>query len=329
MSSSGDSYTFRVGISLVIHNRLQEVEKTLGTLEEEVSDLDRVCLVDNGSTNRESLIQMKKRFHQFHWMENMQNMGFGAGHHQALNWLMDQNCQYLLLLNPDLSFPKGFLDSLIHESRGQEDHWVLGPLLVHEAGDDPVIDSAGLELDGCFRARDCFQGKKKSEAFNDSADVNPLKVQALCGAVLFIPSRLMPLRPEALVFSPEYFAYFEDLELGLELERRRVPMGLLPHLHVVHRRGGLSRLQNLVEKDWQSRPNAVRGAILNRYRTWFRHFGLLAGLFHYPKLLPYEWIRWTFILLRKPWLLKLIPEILHILKEERFRMRHPPIRIPG
>ena len=171
MSPSGDSYTFRVGISLVIHNRLQEVEKTLGTLEEEVSDLDRVCLVDNGSTNREFLNQLKKRFHQFHWMENMENMGFGAAHHQALNWLMDQNCQYLLLLNPDLSFPKGFLDSLIRESRRQEDRWVLGPLLVHEAGDDPVIDSAGLELDDLRRG---FQDAARLEKLYEAWGFNTL-----------------------------------------------------------------------------------------------------------------------------------------------------------
>ena len=33
----------------------------------------------------------------------------------------------------------------------------------------------------------------------------------------------------------------------------------------------MSRLQKFTEKDWISNPKQIRGAILNRYRTLFRH----------------------------------------------------------
>ncbi|MEC8843971.1 MAG: glycosyltransferase, partial [SAR324 cluster bacterium] len=116
MSSDRESFTFRVGISLVIHNRLEEVKKTLDSLSHAITDIDRVCLVDNASSNREDLDGLKKS-QQFHWMENSENRGYAAAHHQALNWLMEQNCQYCLLLNPDLALPKTILDDLSHASR--------------------------------------------------------------------------------------------------------------------------------------------------------------------------------------------------------------------
>ena len=328
MSSDRESFTFRVGISLVIHNRLEEVKITLNSLSQAITDLDRVCLVDNASSNSEDLDRLKKSYQLFHWIENSDNRGYAAAHHQALNWLMEQNCQYCLLFNPDLTLPKTILDDLSHASRKVKDLWVLSPLLVRDKKEDPIIDSAGLELDGFFRARDRSQGIQKSKAFPGGGVSTTQPVPALCGAMLWIPAQLLPLRPEALVFSTDYFAYFEDMELGMELQRRQVPMGLLPHIKVVHRRGGMSRLQKFTEKDWISNPKQIRGAILNRYRTLFRHNRLLFIFLRYPRLVPYEMIRWIYILFRKPWLLKLIPEIFSIFREETHRKRKPPIRRP-
>ena len=328
MSSDRESFTFRVGISLVIHNRLEEVKKTLDSLSHAITDIDRVCLVDNASSNRRDMDGLKKSYQQFHWMENSENRGYAAAHHQALNWLMEQNCQYCLLLNPDLTLPKTILDDLSHASRKVKDLWVLSPLLVCDEKEDPIIDSAGLELDGFFRAKDRFQGIQKSKAFPGVGVSTPQPVPALCGAVLWIPAQLLPLRPEALVFSTDYFAYFEDMELGMELERRQVPMGLLPQIHIVHRRGGMSRLRKFTEKDLISNSKQIRGAILNRYRTLFRHNRLFDILFRFPRLVPYEMMRWIYIVFRKPWLLELIPEIFNIFREEDQRKRNPPIRRP-
>ena len=78
------------------------------------------------------------------------------------------------------------------------------------------------------------------------------------------------------------------MELGMELERRQVPMGLLPQIHVVHRRGGMSRLRKFTEKDWGSNPKQIRGAILNRYRTLFRHNRLFDILFRLSMILFYN-----------------------------------------
>ena len=78
MSSDRESYTFRVGISLVIHNRLEEVKITLDSLSQAITDLDRICLVDNASSNREDLDRLKKSYQQFQWLENSENLGYAG-----------------------------------------------------------------------------------------------------------------------------------------------------------------------------------------------------------------------------------------------------------
>ena len=196
-----------MGISLPVHNRLDELEATLESLSDHITGVDRVCLVDNASEDQSGIDRLMKQFSSFHWIKNTKNNGFGAAHHQALAWLQAEDCRYMLLLNPDLRLPQGALERLIEISGGCSDRWVLGPLLVQSSDEDPLIDSAGLELDFLYRARDRFQGRRLSETALENPDSKlPEPVTALCGAVLFIPSRLLPLRPEASVFSTDYFA---------------------------------------------------------------------------------------------------------------------------
>ena len=181
----------RVGISLPIHNRLEELEVTLESLSEHLTSMDRVCLVDNASEDQSGIDRLMKQFSSFHWIKNEENTGFGAAHHQALAWLQEEDCRYMLLLNPDLRLPSGALERLIEASGECADRWVLGPLLVRSIDEDPVIDSAGLELDSLYRARDRFQGRRLSETALENPDSKlPESVSALCGAVLFIPARI-------------------------------------------------------------------------------------------------------------------------------------------
>ena len=319
-----------MGISLPVHNRLDELEATLESLSDQLTGGDRVCLVDNASEDQSGIDRLMKCFYSFHWIQNAENTGFGAAHHQALAWLQEEDCQYMLLLNPDLRLPPGALDQLIEASGECADRWVLGPLLVRSIDEDPVIDSAGLELDFLYRARDRFQGRRLSETPLENPDSKlPESVTALCGAVLFIPSRLLPLRPEAPVFSTDYFAYFEDIELGLELAQRDVSMGLIKDLRFVHRRGGFGRLREVAGSDWKEQREVVSGVLLNRYRTLFRHEGLWGGILKRPRLLPYEAIRWSYLMFRKPYLRSLFPEVVRVWREERDRRIRPPVRRPG
>lgn len=317
----------RVGVSVVVHNRLKELGPTLESLTRAVNDADRVCVVDNASDDRSMILKYRERFPRFHWRLSPENLGFGAGHHFALEWLMTQGCRYLLMLNPDLRMPADMLNRFVEVSRSCRDLWVLGPLLVRDGSDDPEIDSAGLELDGYYRAGDRFQGLRLSQTPLAKSDPDfPHRVPALCGAALWVPAQLLPLRPDAPVFSPEYFAYFEDMELGLELALNQTPMGLVPGIRLLHQRGGFGRLRAIKSSDRHLHPQALRGVLLNRYRTMFRQEGISA-LWKRPQLLFYEPARWTYLLLRYPYLASLLGEVSRIWKEEKYRKRHPPLRI--
>ena len=114
----------------------------------------------------------------------------------------------------DIKFLDSPFDKFVSISELYNDKWILGPLLIKENCRDPEIDSAGLQLDKFYRATDRFQGKKISQTYFRFPQKNKIeKVLSLCGAALWIPSKLLPLREESLIFSKEFFAYYEDIEL--------------------------------------------------------------------------------------------------------------------
>lgn len=302
----------RVGISLVCHGRLEEVQQTLSCVRALSPPPHRVCVVDNASPGQEQLKELRQRFPEFQWLCEDTNLGYGEGHHQALRWLLEQGCETFLLLNPDLRFPPDTLWQFQQASEQCGEQWILGPLLVQEEGEDPRLDSAGLVLDVCFRAKDRGQGLRRSQLWELSMSSGAvLPVWGLCGAALWIPRSLVPLHPGRLLFAPDYFAYFEDVELALYCQRQQIRMGLLTDLLVVHRRGGFGRLSQITSEDWEHRPAAVRGALLNRLCAWRRYS---PSSWQYPLFGGYELARGIYLFWKKPFLRPLLSEAWRILR---------------
>ena len=311
--------TFRIGISLVSYNRLDEVDKTLRSLRAALSPEDRVWVHDNASTDQVKLQELQGKFLEVIWTCSPENSGFGAGHHANLEQMQEAGGQYAFLLNPDLALRPGDLESMIQASQQKQDTWLLGPVLVKDEQADPVLDSAGLEWDATFRSFDRWQGQRWSETPLASYSSAVMEVPGLCGAAVWIPMTLLPLRAEAPVFAPEYFAYGEDGELSLMWRQKGGKLGLVPAVHLVHRRGGFGKLSTLQREDWEKQRKIVCSVLLNRYRTWYRYGRQELKGVTWLKWFFHELLRWGYILFRKPFLLELLPELKRILREEQRR----------
>lgn len=309
----------RIGVSLVSYNRLEELHETLSSLHRALGPEDGIWVHDNASSSSEALAALQCKFPDVRWTLSSENLGFGAGHHANLEQMRPFACRYTFLLNPDLRLEPEHIDAFLDASRQCEDRWILGPLLVQEDVPDPLLDSAGLEWDRWFRSLDRWQGRRWSDTPLAKSPQPVIEVPGLCGAALWIPSALISQETDLPIFSPEYFAYGEDLEFSLSWRFRGGRLGLVPKAWLVHRRGGFGRLKELDAEDWKHRQPAVRGALLNRYRTIFRHASKRQLLLNLPGWLAYEIGRWGYIALRKPFLMPLLLEVWAVFLEERRR----------
>ena len=130
-----------------------------------------------------------------------------------------------------------------------------------------------------------------------------------------MPSRLFPLREKAPrdLFAEDYFAYFEDLELGLYGGKKGGRAGIVTAALVKHRRGKANKLGAISREQWQQNPMIIEKMILNRYLTLARYKKESGFLRKLPGFVAYELVRWVYITLRKPFLLALLWPSLKIL----------------
>lgn len=299
----------RICIVIVSYNHHHCLEPCLHSLQSELSPEDTAIIIENHPHCSDSIHHLSNRFSQFHWIFNKNNLGFTGGNHQGIQWALSEGFHYIFLLNPDTELSKGALQELVSVSESKHNRWILSPILLQpDIKQDPTIDSAGLFLDRFFRARDRYRNQPLSTISTDNPDSILHEVKGLCGAALFIPASLFPIRENSAhdVFDDSFFAYFEDMEFSLYWIKKGNHMGVAPNAKVIHHRGGGSKLERITVEAWKANRVVIEKMILNRYITLTRHISRKELFKRLPLFMGYETFRWVYIAFRKPFLLTLL-----------------------
>lgn len=128
----------------------------------------------------------------------------------------------------------------------------------------------------------------------------PAPVLAACGAGMI--ARVAALRTVELddgPFPSEFFAFWEDFDLGWRLANRGWRIAYEPGARAVHRRGATAEAGQgrLI---FRRPPEIAAGIVLNRWATLIHNLHPVDFLIRLPVLLPAEIVMLTAILLRRP-----------------------------
>ena len=129
---------------------------------------------------------------------------------------------------------------------------------------------------------------------------SPARVLAACGAgMVYRRAALASAAVEGEVFPRDYFAFWEDLDLGWRVSNAGWEVAYDPRALATHRRGGTARPGHgrLIFR----RPPELAAAILaNRWATLVRNLHPVDFLQRLPVLLMGEFAMVTVLLLRRP-----------------------------
>jgi len=167
----------------------------------------RVMVVDNGSTDG-SQARVRREFPEVHLIENGLNLGFGEGNNIGMRAALADGAQYIALLNQDARADRRWIESLVRTAESDPSIGAVGSRIMLDSHPG-LLNSTGVlvNLSGCawdrgFARADGAMWRQPTEILAASG-----------GAVL--------LRSDALrrvgLFDADYFAYFEDLDLGVRL----------------------------------------------------------------------------------------------------------------
>lgn len=226
----------RLSVVLVNYNAgdfLVECLRSLYLAKDEL-DLD-IWVVDNASGDY-SVKLAKQNFPHIHYIENKENLGFGAANNQALRQIINE---FILILNPDTKVEKNTLPFMVDFMEKYPD---VGAATCKALKSDGELDLAYhrgfptpwasflyyfLKDDRLYHLRNRDMGKAH-------------EVDAISGS--FFLTRKSVLDKVGL-FDEDYWMYAEDLDLSFRIKKAGFKVMYVPDVQVVHLKGVSSGLK--------------------------------------------------------------------------------------
>lgn len=225
-----------VSLSIIIVNFnagdfLYQCLKSLDIAKKDL-DLD-IWVVDNASSDG-SLEIPKKEFPYIHFIENKENIGFGAANNIALKQV---NTEYILLLNPDCYVDSRSLRFMLDFMQENPE---VGAASCKVEKQDGSIDWASHRGFPTPWASFLYLVFKNDSLYHltDRDMRHEHEVDAIAGA-FFITRRsvLDKVGPPVGGFDEDYFLYAEDIDLCFRIKQAGFKIMYVPDVAVLHHKG--------------------------------------------------------------------------------------------
>lgn len=178
---------------------------TLASLVADGIDERRIIVVDNGSSDG-SLAAIRARFPGVQVVENEENLGFAEAANQGARAALERGAGALFFVNNDLVLRPPCTRRLV-AALEREDVGFAGPRVL-DARDPSRIWAAGGRL--------TWRANLTTLLGHGQPDGEPWRVTR---GVDYVPGCALLARPRAFLaagmFDPRYFAYMEDVDLGV------------------------------------------------------------------------------------------------------------------
>jgi GT2 family glycosyltransferase len=166
-----------------------------------------------------------------------------------------------------------------------------------------LVRPGGATLDSCgqvltpflLRVRDRGYGAPAKGAFT-----SPARVLSACGAgMVYRRAALAAAAVGGEVFPSDFFAFWEDVDLGWRVSNAGWRVVYEPRAVATHRRGATARPGN-ERLIFRRTPELAAGMLANRWATLLRNLHLVDFLLRLPVLLPGEALMMSVLVLRRP-----------------------------
>jgi len=193
-----------------------------------------VILIDNASADR-SILEVKALYPDVIFLELSENVGFGGANNLGI---AHANGKYLFLLNSDTLLTSDaasvffkFMEEERHKQVG-----CCGAALVDGDGHDQISYGNFPSLKEAFSALGFlrlypgyYRTKLSSGVKNHSEETRT--VDYICGADMFLRKAVLETTG---CFDPDFFLYFEEVELSLRIKKAGYLSVILPKVKIIH-----------------------------------------------------------------------------------------------
>ena len=178
----------------------------------------KIILVDNES-NETNLNLLLNDFDDLKVIKNKSNLGFGVANNQAINYALNENYDYVMLLNNDTEVDHNFISPLINSIEKNSSIGGVQPLIMNYNNRD-LIWSAGGYINKFFgnTTTNKSLGKK-------------LNLDWITGCCMLLKTEVIK---KTKLLDENFFAYYEDVDWSLRIKDLGYSLQLVDNSLVYH-----------------------------------------------------------------------------------------------
>lgn len=224
-----------IGSIVLYNNPLKQIQQAIDSfLNTEMSV--RLYVIDNSPDDRAGALCKDARVV---YIFNGRNLGFGAGHNVALKRSIGE-AAYHLVMNPDVYFEPGVLETMIQFASPRSDIGLLMPKILNPDGSLQYLckrlpSPTDLILRRFLPAplKPFVQARLDRYEMRDQDYNRTLSVPALSGCFMLISDAALA---EVGGFDERYFMYLEDVDMSRRIHQKFKTI-YYPQTAIYHRNG--------------------------------------------------------------------------------------------
>lgn len=218
-----------INASIVLYKHTVDEIEPLVKLLRQSGVVDKVYLIDNSPTENANFEQLGQTY-----IFNNKNIGYGAAHNIALRKSIDDNTQYHLVINPDISFEATVLTELLTYMQQNLDVGHTMPKIIYPSGETQYLCKLiPTPFDLFFRRflpKAITRNHMEKFELRHSQYNKIMNVPYLSGCFMFL--RVSALQKVGL-FDERFFMYPEDIDLTRRIHKHYKTI-FYPFVTIIH-----------------------------------------------------------------------------------------------
>ena len=245
----------KVFIIILNWNNWPDVLECLESLKDNDYPNYQVVIVDNGSDQKPKVLNQDIKI-----IYNEKNLGFSGGNNVGIKYALEQNADYILLLNDDTIVSNDFLTKLVEIGESNESIGLIGPKIYFH-NQSKKIWSAGGRINWLYNKGEMIGYNQEDNGQYDSPKVQ--ETEFLTGCCVLVKKQVIEkigLMPE------EYFLYYEDTDWSLKARKNKFKCVFVPDAKIWHK-GSQSSIAGSPSYIYYHIRNGL--VMANRYAPWY------------------------------------------------------------
>lgn len=222
-----------VYIILVNYNGYSDTIECINSIKRMSYTDYKIVVVDNGSTVAYPIIMENiEEDDNIVILKSKINLGFSGGNNLGIKYALDNDADYILLLNNDTVVTKDFLKAMLQVTIENNNEVVTTSKILYHSKQNVIWYDGGT-----FNYKTGRTTHKNINKLNEENKTKPENVSFISGCCMLFPSKVIQKIGN---MSEKYFLYCEDIDLSCRIIQNGYKMIYVPSSIIYHKVGASS-----------------------------------------------------------------------------------------